>query len=464
MIYRQQLAAMPLFAGLAPERIDRLCAQLTEQRLAPGEVLVREGDPGRGFCILIEGSLQITKLTGGVPVPAGRSEAPGFLGELPLLSGTPAAVTLQTADGCLLLRMADDAFRELIATDTTFGHTIFQTLYRRVAGLESFVRQREKMASLGTLAAGLAHELNNPAAAVARATDRMHSLLGELDAVTCALHGAGVPEPVMDALLALRNAATVTAPMRTPMQESDREEAFGDWLEQHRVPDPWHLASALATSAIDVSDLEPVAATLGAGLAPGMRWLCNTVEMAALVDEAGRGAARVSDLVAAMKSYSYMDQAPRQQVDVHAGIEDTLTIMRHKLKHGVAVVRRYDSSLPRIPVFGSELNQVWTNLIDNAADAMDGKGTLTVTTRRDGGYVVVEIGDDGPGITPEVQARLFETFFTTKPPGKGTGLGLDITWRIVVNRHGGGIRVESKPGDTRFLVSLPITPAGGPAG
>ena len=450
---------MPLFAGLSDERLDWVCRRLTDLLLAPNEALVHEGDEGRGFHILIEGSLLITKRTNGHELPAGRHDAPSFLGEIQLLSGTPAQVTIRSHGASRLLRLDDDAFRELIATDVTFSRLIFQTMTRRVAAMESFVRQREKLASLGTLSAGLAHELNNPAAAVARSTDRMRNIARELDSVTCELHGADISQDAMEALKALSDAATDgPVPTRSPIEESDREEAFGAWLDEKGVQGSWKVAPVFASSKLELPALQSVIDRVGDGVTPAVRWLGATVELAALVDEASHGATRIADLVKAMKSYSYMDQAPRQEVDVHEGIEATLTIMRHRLKLGVTVVREYDRSLPRISVFGSELNQVWTNLIDNAVDAMDGKGTLTIRTHSDAGFVIVEIADSGPGIPQDVQSRLFEPFFTTKPVGKGTGLGLDITWRIVVNRHGGTIKVDSRPGDTRFKVLLPIEP------
>lgn len=459
MIELGRLRAMPLFSGLSDERLAWVCGQLTELALAPDEALVHEGEAGRGFFVLIEGALQITKRTNGSELPAGRHEAPAFLGEIPLLSGTPTVVTVRSSGPSRLLRLDDEAFRELIATDVTFSRTLFQAMTRRVAGMESFVRQREKLASLGTLAAGLAHELNNPAAAVARSTDRMRGIARELDLITCELHGVDLPHPTMERLKALSATATDgPAPARSPIEESDREEAFGAWLDARGVPSAWRIAPVFAASRLELPELEAVLAQAGAGVSPAVRWLGATIELSALVDEASHGAGRIADLVKAMKSYSYMDQAPRQEVDLHEGLEATLTIMRHKLKHGITVVREYDPTLPKLSVFGSELNQVWTNLIDNAVDAMAGKGTLALRTRRDGAYAVVEIADSGPGIPQEVQTRLFEPFFTTKPVGKGTGLGLDISWRIVANRHGGTIKVESAPGDTRFIVLLPLVP------
>ncbi len=453
------LAAQPVFAGVARAHLEALIPALQPRVLHDGEVLVTEGQPRKGFFVLLEGGLLVTKRADGHELPAGRHTAPSFLGEVPLLTDAAAPVTVRATGIARLLHLDDEAFFTLIATDRAFARTIFRATTQRVTGLETFVRSREKMASLGTLAAGLAHELNNPASAVASAAERLATLARELDALAGALHASCEEPDALAALTALRAAMAPAAPM-SPLEEGAREDAFADWIDAHGLGAGWRLGPLLGATSIARDALEAVLGRFDAASRPAaLAWLAAMAELDAVVDITRRGAGRIAELVRAMKSYAYMDQGPRQSIDLHDGLEDTLTILRHKLKHGVAVVRDYDRTLPRLPVYGSELNQVWTNLIDNAVDAMDGRGTLTLVTRREGDHAIVEVRDSGSGIAPDIVPRLFEPFFTTKPVGKGTGLGLEIVWRIVTNRHGGRVRVESAPGDTRFIVSLPL--AGG---
>lgn len=465
MIPLDRLRAMPLFADLSDDCMRWVCSQLVEVTLAPGEALVQEGDPARGFFILVEGGIDALKRTdNGESLPAGHHTAPAFFGEIPLLAQTRLFVTLRAVAPCRLGQLPEAAFRRLLADSPEFSKVIFRTMAERVSGMESFARQRQKMAALGTLAAGLAHELNNPAAAIARVVDRLRHVLDALYEATDALHvKEGLPSTACGVLESVRERAEAWLREHTtadPLVAAEHEDEVSDWLAERGVGESWLLAPTLVAGGIAPSDLDTLAQDVGEeNLAAAVRWVAASVELATLLNEAGRGSARISELVKALKSYSYEGQAPRQEVDLHDGIEDTLTILRHKLKQGIEVVRDYDRSLPRLMVYGSELNQVWTNLIDNAADALGGQGTITIRTRRNGDFAVVEIGDDGPGIPPEIQPRVFDPFFTTKPLGKGTGLGLDITYRSVVNRHRGHIRLTSKPGDTRFEVMLPIAGA-----
>jgi signal transduction histidine kinase len=325
------------------------------------------------------------------------------------------------------------------------------------------VSTRERLVALGTVTAGLTHELNNPATAAARATatlqERLAGLWDELAALTDGEVAAGQLATLVRLVRQAVGRRADLAPL-SPLQASDREDELGGWLEEHGVAGAWDLAPSLVAAGVDGDRLEQVAATVPAELLPhAVGVLAVACEAESLLDELAEGAGRISTLIGAAKQYTQMDRSPLQYLDVHDGLESTLTMLGHKLGEGVEVVRDYDRSLPKLAAYAGELNQVWTNLMDNAVDAMDGHGTLTVRTRRDGDRVLVEVGDSGPGIPEPVGAHIFEPFYTTKPVGKGTGLGLDICWRIVVQRHGGELRFTSTPGDTRFQVVLPI---GGP--
>jgi signal transduction histidine kinase len=315
------------------------------------------------------------------------------------------------------------------------------------------------MAQLGTLTAGVAHELNNPAAAVRRGADQVADAIARFAESHAALAAAGFDDgelAVVRAEVERAKAVAARPPVLDALDRSDREAAIEDVLDAAGVEDPWDLTAALVNLSYDEARARELAEKVGDGkLGPAVRVLAAAFDVYNLLAEIGQGAARISGIVKALKSYSYLDQAPVQEVDVHEGIDDTLLILRSKLKQGIAVHRKY-GAIPKIQAHGSELNQVWTNLIDNAADALDGHGNITIRTRREDDEVVVEIEDDGPGIPPAIQKRVFEAFFTTKPPGKGTGLGLDIIYNIVTFKHKGRIELESQPGRTLFRVRLPI--------
>jgi signal transduction histidine kinase len=316
------------------------------------------------------------------------------------------------------------------------------------------------MATLGTLAAGVAHELNNPAAAVQRGAEQLRRAVRELERAHRGLSRAGLGDAHRDRLQALEERAREQA--RTPhasdaLARADGEEVIEEWLDARGIDDPSRLAPALANLQLDAAALDELAGAVGAeGLVAALDWLAAAFPAYSLLYEIRQGAARISEIVGALKSYSYLGQAPVQAVDVHEGLDNTLVILRNRLKEGVAVRREYAPDLPRIGAYGSELNQVWTNLIDNAIDAMDGEGNLVIRTRREGDEVIVEIEDDGPGIPPEIQSQVFDPFFTTKEPGKGTGLGLSTSYGIVTEKHHGNLSVASQPGSTRFIARLPI--------
>ena len=337
------------------------------------------------------------------------------------------------------------------------------------------IGQRERLLALGSLSAGLTHELNNPASAAVRATaalrERVAGMRRKLGLIAAG-HHTPAALPALVELQEEAAAQVAKAPALSPMEASDREDVIADWLDAHGVQSGWELAAIFAQAGLDESWLDRVAATLAESAAESaaetevdgaLRWLGYTIESELLMNEIADSVTRISSLVDAARQYSQLDRAPYQVVDVHELLDSTLMMLGAKIGPGITVVKDYGTGLPRIPAYPGELNQVWTNLIDNAVAAMDGTGRLTVRTALDRDQLLVEFADTGPGVPPDIQDRIFEPFFTTKPVGQGTGLGLDISWRIVVGRHHGDLRVESVPGDTRFQVRLPLTEPEGQA-
>jgi signal transduction histidine kinase len=325
---------------------------------------------------------------------------------------------------------------------------------------EVMLRQSEKLATLGKLSAGLAHELNNPAAAAQRGAAQLQATITHLQSTHLKLGELNLTGAQLASLLALDKLAGETARQPADMDSltrSDREYELETWLGEQGVENAWQVAPALANLGYERDELHTLAADFAPSQFPAIiDWLNDTYSIYSLLEEIGQGAGRISELVKALKGYTYLDQAPVQAVDIHEGLDSTLVILRSKLRPGITVHREYATDLPRVQAFGSELNQVWTNLVDNAIDAMDGEGEITLRTRVDAPWVIVEIEDNGPGIPPEVLPNLFDPFFTTKAPGSGTGLGLNISHNIVVRKHQGQIDVFSQPGQTRFEVRIPI--------
>ncbi|WP_051887797.1 ATP-binding protein [Caballeronia sordidicola] len=453
------LFEMPLFAGLSEECKRRVSANLSERRLKQGEVLMREGQCVTHQFILLEGELVTERVVSGRQMFSETRTAPTSIAEASLLAGVPAPWTYTAATDCHLVALSEEMFHTLVRECESFSRIIYRSMYARVNVYDTFMLTGEKLAALGRLSAGLAHELNNPAAAVARAADSLRESLDTLREATRVLVMSAMPPAVMNTLndWASRAAPAADTAPQAALRQSEAESLLADWLAERGIEKPWLLAPQLVAAGFAPEGLAPLAERLTSEQScAGIRWLAATLELRSLAEQAWLGAGRISEIVKAMKDYSYMDQAPLQEVDIHDGIEDTLTIMSYKLKHGIIVKRDYDRALPHVPVYGSELNQVWTNLIDNAIDAMEGSGELSIRSYQEGDYVVVEIGDTGTGIPAEILPLLFEPFYTTKPLGKGTGLGLHMAYRTVVHRHNGTINAVSHAGETKFQVRLPF--------
>ncbi|MEM9217659.1 MAG: ATP-binding protein [Cyanobacteria bacterium P01_F01_bin.150] len=459
----EELLTLEPFQELPTERLEWACDRANELHLPAGTSIVEEGADPNGFFLLIKGQVSITRLSEGVEMPIGQHDAPAFFGEIPVLTESPVLVSMRTLTDCALYQINCCDFLSLLHECRGFERSIFRAVHKRTRGLESFIQGREKMAALGTLSAGLAHELNNPAAALVRALRDVVPAIRELEYMNLT-YGAQNPDPAhtqdwQDTRD--RGYEAILNPTADAMTLSDREDELLDWLEDYGVEQAWKLAEPLAAANIDIPILERLTArwrdTSTELRDMGIRWLALSFDVMSMLKNGQRGAERISGLVHSMKSYSHMDRGAQQLVDIHHGLEDTLKLMSYKLKQGIKVCRKYNCSLPKILAYGSELNQVWTNLIDNAIDAMDGTGTLEIRTWQESSNLRVEITDSGPGMSPEVQSRIFEPFFTTKEMGKGSGLGLDAVRRIIHNRHRGTVTVSSQPGSTCFTVCLPIS-------
>ena len=454
------LRELPLFAGLTEADIDLLEEASTTLQLPVGQVLMSEGSPSGSLYVILEGEFEVLKRAGSQDVLLAIRGAGEVMGEMSLLDQTPRSATVRALVPSQVLEIGQEAFRHLVSASPSAALSILRTVTSRLRNTEAMLRQSEKMAALGTLAAGLAHELNNPAAALARSADQLQEALGAWRGPSAARRSAE-DTASLESILASVTGHAQDRPRQDPLEISDREERLTEALVTLGIEEPWDLAGELATAGIEPDGLKEATSRVSPADRPsGLRWLANGLAVRRLVQEIGMSAARISEIVRAVKAYAYLDQAPLQQVDVHAGLEDTLVILRQKLKPGIQVHREYDRDLPVIEAYGSELNQVWTNLIDNAAQAMKGVGDLTLATARRGDEIEVRVCDSGPGIPPEIQGRIFEPFYTTKAPGEGTGLGLHLVYNIVVLHHRGRVNVQSVPGQTCFTVSLPIRPRG----
>ena len=388
----------------------------------------------------------------------GTIKAGNYTGETTLLLGIPWLALARVSKPSKIFRLNQDNFWQMLRSCHAVAREIFRTAANKMRNMEGYSQQREKLASLGTMAAGLAHELNNPAAAARRAAAHLQATTDKVQTLLCQLAKVLHHDDWQQLLEGSQNAEgrLAQAPKLDHLERSDRAEALANWLSERGVADAWDIAPTFVSADVDAAWLTDLTGKLPvAGQALALNWLEARLNLRLLLTQVEQSTARIAELVKAVKSYSYMDQSPMQEVDIHEGLENTLTMLGHKLKN-MTVERSFDKTLPRVMTYGSELNQVWTNLLDNAIDAVGGTGKICIGTCREDDQVVVEIVDNGPGIPKEVQAHMFEPFFTTKGVGTGTGLGLIISNRIVADRHGGEIEFESKPGETRFKVRLPI--------
>ena len=452
------LRKVPVFTDLPQSDLEWFVAQTEEVRIDPGEVFVKENTPADVMFVLMEGEIRGRREVGGADSPIINVAAPTVTALLPFSRLKMYPLTIRAVVPVRGLVFKATKFPELIQRMPELTQRLVGMLTDRVRTFTQVEQQSQKLAALGKLSAGLAHELNNPSAAARRSAAALRECLQRLRAVS----RSSSIGPDDCAALAQREeqirAALKPAQYKDEFARVEREEAIQNWLEQRGVKESWTLAPLLAEANLADAHLEDFATVAGSSLEIELTRFATLLEMDRIASELDNSTARISDLVKAIKEYSYMDQAQLQEVDIPKSLETTLTIMHHKLKRGISVDRQYAANLPKVMAYGSELNQVWTNLIDNAADAMKENGKLRIRAARDNDFILVEIADSGPGIPPEVQSRIFEPFFTTKGVGEGTGLGLDIVYRIV-KKMNGLVSVNSVPGDTRFEVRIPIQAA-----
>ena len=454
-----ELRSLFVLEGLSDEQLRQLDTAATVVPFHEGDVLFHEGDPADFWWVLLEGRVELLRQSGHEQSVIAVMERPGVWagGFHAWTDSVGYLATARPASSGRMLQVPAAALGDFVRTWFPFSIHIIEGFFQTVRMMDALSRQREALVALGTLAAGLAHELNNPASAATRAVDALQATTDTLLESLVQLAKGSLSSEQYVTIDALRREIEPSPANLDPLALADREEALGTWLDAHGVADSWRLAAPLALAGVDVEWCDRLDEVLDdATLGPGIEWVAATLSTSALLSEIKESTGRVSNLVAAVKSYSQLDRASVQVIDVTEGIDSTLVVLANKVGSGVTVIRDYGDDVPQIEAIPGELNQVWTNLIDNAIDAMDGDGTLTISTHSDGEHVVVDIADTGPGMPADVQARAFEPFFTTKDVGKGTGLGLDISRRIVVERHHGEILISSQPGATVLSVKLPI--------
>ncbi|NUR83665.1 MAG: cyclic nucleotide-binding domain-containing protein [Nonomuraea sp.] len=454
-----------LFERLTDEQLSLLASKGEVRSYDRDEYVIRQGEPSESFFVLMEGEVQMSTDTDAGPVSQPRTSQPGvYAGAVSAYLGNRAPATyMHSMRACAPTRM-------FVLPAKKFGYIVTEWFPMAMHLLEGMtyggratrevIERRQRLTALGTITAGLTHELNNPAAAAVRAVAELRTLIRESRVQLARLADDGIPPQKLLHLIEMADncaqAVGNVAP-RTPMEISDAEDEVGEALEEIGVDDAWDLAPSLVNAGFNLEGLAKIRTKVGDEHAGGaLRWLADAVEISQMLGEVTEATERISSLLASAKQYSQMDRAPFQMVDVHDLIDSTVAIFRGKIPPDISVVTDYDRTLPEIPAYAGELNQVWTNLISNALDAMGSKGTLTIRTAHDEDEAIIEIGDTGPGVPDAIKDRIFEPFFTTKTVGHGTGLGLDISYRIVAGRHNGELKVRSVPGETWFEVRLPL--------
>lgn len=468
---KSELKTLFLFEKLDDDQLGRLCREGRVEIFDPGPVYT-EGEPATCFFVLLDGTVVLTRRVGTDDVEVSRSSQRGvyagafqaYLGDR--ARGATYSGSMRVTEPSRFFVLPADTFAAIMRDWFPMAVHLLEGLFFGSKNTQQVINQRERLLALGSLSAGLTHELNNPAAAAVSATAALRErVAGMRHKLGIIAHGRYEPESLLTLVdIQERTAEQVAkAVPLSPLDAADREDALGDWLDDHGIQGAWQLAPTFVQAGLDTDWLDQVAAAVDEpNLESAVRWLNYTVETELLMNEIEDSTTRVSTLVNAARQYSQLDRAPYQNADVHELLDSTLLMLSGKIGGRIDVVKEYDRTLPSIPAYPGELNQVWTNLIDNAVAAINdagGVGTLTVRTALDRDRLLVEFRDTGTGVPPEIRNRIFDPFFTTKPVGHGTGLGLDISWRIVVNKHHGSLDVESVPGDTRFQVRLPLTAA-----
>jgi signal transduction histidine kinase len=456
-----ELRAIDLFDDLDDAALEDFLRVARVRIYEPGEVVAEQGEEVPGVVLHLEGTMATFLVDQGGTERVGRSHAPTWALAIAVMTGGELGVRMEAESACRVALIEPEEFRRLAYAHPPVNQRIMRQVAPVMTRITEIEQHRERLAALGTMAAGLAHELNNPAAAARRAAAQMADALDVVGSTLRRFVESGIEREEAAQLVALHQEALDAAKKRTALDAldaADAEDELVDQLEALGVPEPWWLAEPLAAAGIDQDWIARVHALAGPATDAALAWLAATLTARGLADELEESTRRMSDLVGAVKSYAYVDRGGLVEVDLHEGLETTLVVLGHKLKHtSIDVVRDYDRTLPKLTIRGSELNQVWTNLLDNAIDALGEGGTITIATRRESDAAVVEISDDGPGIPPDIRERIFDSFFTTKDVGYGTGLGLATARRVVVDGHDGALTVDSQPGRTTFQVRLPIT-------